>query len=300
MPKVVINPFRYTQDFKAGEKIAICLPIEDVPEAHLGEIGFSLPLQINESVVPTYGLNQKTIDNCDGEIVLRKDLPLEPYYVETPYTVTDWGGYEHSGVNYIRRERYQREYKDAFNISLSICKAKDKLYVSAPPITLSEENKEKIKFTMNLMLSLFGDFVVLTNLFESAPKILRKNYEILRPGTKSPSEMKRILGEISGSDNSKEYASFLYGRMLHLLQYSVDETITVGTQGFRGYYAIKTKKYFVLECCYTGNATYLFGLDQDWESITRFTKQEVILGSLCKKRIYHNKSWKRSISAEMV
>lgn len=62
----------------------------------------------------------------------------------------------------------------------------------------------------------------------------------------------------------------------------------IGSQSFHGYYAIKTKKYWVVESNYTNNATYIF--DENWEKYVKLTKQEVINNDLCIQRLYHNEN----------
>lgn len=65
----------------------------------------------------------------------------------------------------------------------------------------------------------------------------------------------------------------------------------IGSGGFNRYivFGFIDKNIYVLESVDVNNATYI--LENDWESISKLTKAEILNQNLHKDRIVHSKSW---------
>ena len=223
----------------------------------------------------------------NGKEIIRKDLPRDEEYVQSIHWKTiDWGGYEHEGDSLITRYRYRREYSLAFNESLSITKNSDDQIIVCSNL-FNIDDKERIKFVINMFLSIFGEFCIVDEMLKFQ-KVEKKNFTFLRPGNITKEQLKAFIGNCRKKLDSAEN-NLILQRFEFLNKFNILDTIMVGNQGFYGYYAIKTRNYWVVECNYINNATYLF--DEKWEDYVKLTKQEVISGNLCKKRIYHNLNW---------
>ncbi len=289
--KHIINVDRYIYKCK-DKKIVIAKIVKEEDLPVLKKIGFSVPLIINESITPNSNYNKLTLENVNGKEIIRKDLPRDEEYVQSVHWKTiDWGGYEHEGDSLVTRLRYRREYCKAFNEKLNILKnSEGHIIVCSNEFTV--ENKERIKFVINLFLSIFGEFQVIDESL-NFPKIEKKNFVFLRPGELSKDQLKAIIGNNNKKLNSAEN-NLIWQRFEFLNKFNELDKIMVGEQGFHGYYALKTKNYWVVECNFTNNATYLF--DDKWEDYVKLTKQQVINANLCKKRVYHNNNWETEMS----
>ncbi len=295
--KKIIKPFNHTKEYSFGEDIVIGVNLREEEEVIAQNIGFSIPLVEGECVVPRYNINIKTKENIDGKAFLLRDLPKEPYYVELPWTAIDKWGNMHSGINIVTRYRFQKGYTEAYNIELIVSKKEDGRYIiHSNAIKLMIENEDKIKFIMNLFLSLFGRIEIYNNKLKDRVKAKHVNFEILRPGTVSRNDLLEIFKRSTNSKNN-DVIKLIMKRFEFLNQFNVNDYIVIGKNSFYGYYALQTKKCWILECNFTNNATYIFG--DDWEELSKLTKQQVINNSLCKKRIFHTITWEENIKSQM-
>jgi len=73
------------------------------------------------------------------------------------------------------------------------------------------------------------------------------------------------------------------------------EFVAIGQAGFEGYlvFGFPAKNLFILESLYTGNATYIF--EENWETLSKLTKAEILRDGLQKERIIHREGWERNI-----
>ena len=158
--KFIKNPFKYTKEFKSNETIMICYSTENVTKETLKKLGFTVPLVINEKIIPSISFNNKTKDNIKGEYIARLDLPRIDLYYESTHGYVD--GKKFTIKNKKRKIGVARQYdhKEPYNISLSIKEYDNEFYICTNPMKNAEENKDVLKFAMNLMLSIFGDFTI--------------------------------------------------------------------------------------------------------------------------------------------
>lgn len=284
------NVDKYLNPYKNLDKITIAKVVKQEDLPILQKLGFTIPLVQNEAIVPN-PINRLTLENIEGKCIIRKDLSQdEPYEQTIHWKTVDWGGHEHYGYSTIIRYRYRREYAQAFNVEFIIRKnSKEEYYVCSNIINVAE--KDKIKFIINLFLSIFRDFLILDEKLNGLV-IKKLNFTFLRPGILSREKLREILDKRKKQEPIEN--SIVLDRFDFLNQYNDTDTIMVGHQGFYGYYAIKTKRYWVVECNFMNNATYLF--DDKWEQYVQLTKQQVINGGLCVKRVYHNSNWESEMS----
>ena len=289
--KYIINVDKYIYKSK-NNKIVIAKMVKEEDRSILEKIGFSAPLTFNESITPKTNYNKLTLENVNGKEIIRRDLPRDEEYVQSVHWKrVDWGGYEHEGDRLVTRLRYRREYSLAFNEKLNLIKNNDGQILVCSN-SLPVDDKERIKFVINLFLSIFGEFQVVDETLKFQ-RIEKKNFTFLRPGELTKEQLKTIIGNNRKKLNSAEN-NLILQRFEFLNKFNELDTIMVGNQGFYGYYAIKTKKFWVVECNYINNATYLF--DDKWEEYVKLTKQEVINGNLCKTRVYHTQNWEEEIT----
>jgi hypothetical protein len=69
----------------------------------------------------------------------------------------------------------------------------------------------------------------------------------------------------------------------------------IGQAGFRGYivFGFSDRDIFFLESMYFGNATYVF--EDNWETLSKMTKAEILNHNLQKDRIIHREGWENRV-----
>jgi hypothetical protein len=58
-------------------------------------------------------------------------------------------------------------------------------------------------------------------------------------------------------------------------------------------FGFENKDFFILESIYTGNATYVLG--ENWEEISKLSKDEILNQDLHQERIIHYQNWESEI-----
>lgn len=289
----IINIERYLIGFKQEEKIRIGTKVNKENIGLIKRIGFNPQLQVGETVIPNGELSKKALENVEGKYIIRKDLPKETAERYSEWPVTDWGGNEHWVSGFIPYQRYQRQHlaPTLYEMMLIEDSNNDKWIVSGELINI-EKNYNTIKDIANLFLSIFGECEVLNQQFEKPIKKIRTlSWEILRQGEITKERINSIINE-----NVSKSKKNMYKRNVQKLLETCDETIAIGKQEFRGYivFEYKKKNITVLESFMPNNATYILG--EDWESISKLSKTEVLNQKLYKKRIYHYSDWEEKIS----
>lgn len=288
----IINPKNYLTFVKNQNAFIIATKVKDCDNSLLSKLGFSTPLIVDESIIPN-PITGKTNENLNGKVIVRNDLePNEPYRRLFHWKCTDWNGDEHEGYTIKVRYRYPRQYLPAYNESMTIRKdSQNELWICSD--ILSIDNMPRVKFVMNLFANTFSTFEVLEKDLCLTKKIIKQNFWFLKPGTLTKDELEKVICQ--GNKNKSAENIKAWERYQTIEPFMVTNDIMVGSQGFYGYYAVKTKNYWVLESNKVNNATYLF--DDMWKEYVKLDKQKVLKGKLCKKRVYHTNNWKQEISS---
>lgn len=288
--KRIICPKNYLTFVKDQNSFIVATRVKNCNSNLLEKLGFSIPLKVNESIKPN-PITGKTNENINGKIVVRKDLaPNEPYIRVFHWKCTDWNGDEHEGFTTKVKYRYPRQHLPAYNESMTIREdSQNELWICSD--ALSIDDLPRVKFVMNLFANTFHTFEILEKDLSLAKKIIKQNFWFLRPGTINREDLEKIICQ--GNKNKSAESIKAWERFQTIEPFMVANEIMVGSQGFYGYYAVKTKNYWVLESNKINNATYLF--DDNWSDYVKFDKQQVIHGKLCQKRIYHTQNWKQDI-----
>lgn len=259
-------------------------------------LGFSNPLIENEQIIPNSSANKATHINSDGKEIIRRDLPKEKFYVYYNLELPNFGDYSrgtHTVSGSFERERYPREHTSPFCLNLILRKKDDEIYICSDELTSTTHSDESLALLINLFRFSFGDIPMMASDFIDAtlPKVRKVEWELLRQGTREEIA-KNILTRIVGK-NHLERAAY-QSRYEFVIKKSVDNVVFQGNNGFEGYFCVKTKSHFVMECIYTNNATYVLKNDDNWEEISQKTKLEVINHNLA-TRLYHTTNWEENL-----
>ncbi|KPV94636.1 hypothetical protein AN214_03353 [Pseudoalteromonas sp. P1-9] len=275
---------------KGCKEIKLAHKVSHDIEEKLFAIGFDNELSIGDYLIPDV-VGKVTELNAHGKLVVRKDLPLETHPRSYYRTWQDWHGREHSGIQTRNIEMYPREYQPAFEETLHVVDIDQDKYVATDSINLIESNESRNIHLANLMLECFGSFEVIDSKSGNivSAKVKQLHWDILPPGKYPWSKAKSLVGEVTKKlkDSDKGVVDI---RMEKITKYNPD-FIATGRAGFNGYfiYGFSSKGVYVLESIYLDNATYIFG--NNWEQLSKLTKNQIINGEIEHKRIVHDKAW---------
>jgi hypothetical protein len=297
----VRNVERYLGFINPGTNITLGLSDINRFIDKLSQCGFSHSLEIGEMVLPNAILGPISQFNAEGKFIKHKDQPMETAYRMVEWHWTEFRGrYDTEDMTDWRDvpyKRYPRTYVPAPSIELQIAANPQGLPVLiTEPIQYIEDNFEKIRHIINLLLELFGECQIFGDGLEQIinTPIKRLNWKILPPGRypwERLEEHVRPLIEQARQGNR----ALIEDRFRTVNDYH-PEFHAIGQAGFYGYvvFGFPTKGLFVFESIFTGNATYVF--DENWEALSKLTKAEILSEQLQRDRIIHLRGWHERIS----
>jgi len=185
-------------------------------------------------------------------------------------------------------------------VEFTVFKINDSNIIASGPVVYMETNKEKVIHIINLYLEIFGECQFFTEELNDIINLpIRKiNWQILPPGELPWQELKESIGYLvkAAPEGNQSFHEF---RLETINSYKPDFA-AVGRGGFQGYIVLgfNSKKLFVFESLYYGNATYIF--KNDWVDLSQKTKAEILDQNLQDDRIIHASSWKKDIGKWLV
>lgn len=257
-------------------------------EAEVKKIGFK-NLELGERIIPNVSGTNSKLNVTTKEII---ELPKvkEKVTHTLPYDIRDWHGNPHSGVYNRTFIRWKRKKIGCYNEQLEIKQIIDDKYVISTRLISHNEQKQTIKYLLNLMLEIGKAIELVDSKTVPILKSKKVNWKILPPGNMPWDRYyeltKRKMQKYTQTEIKciKERYDFLV---------SLDpKSIICGSDEFSGYFIAELNpNLYICESIFLGNAIYV--LDKGWEEISKLTKKEIIKGNLSKKRIIHNGDWKK-------
>lgn len=271
-------------------KVRFTVKIKDISTVLLIELGFDEHPNVGDYLIPSL-IGKFTVFNANGDIKIRKDLPMEPESVMFYGASRDWQGGIHHGIRTRTMDKYPREYIPAPSETLEIIMIKNELYISSSEVNLDDPDETRNIHVTNIMLECFSEFEIfdVDNEEIVGPKIKRLQWDVLPPGEYPWEKSKSIISKVTENIDEKD-KKVIEHRMKVISQRKPDFLAT-GRAGFIGYfvYGFKGKNTYVLESIHLDNATYIF--NSDWEALSQLTKSQIIKSDLQHKRIIHNGKW---------
>lgn len=287
--KRINNIYRYINKEEIDNIKQLRVKVDELSQDKVINIGFSKKLEVGEMVVPKV-IGPITYFNVYGKKIINKN-EKEDRDIYRPYHIMDWHGQYHDGIAYERRKCYKREFINPYEMELIIVGQKETKYVTNKEIS---KDANKLKFAMNLLLEIFGEFEIVYNEEKiNYGKIKRLNWNVL-PRGKYPWE--KLYPYIKNNlDNMQETkAKIAKNNIEKITQYN-PKFVAIGRSGFSGYiiYGFNKENKVILESMEIDNATYV--LNENWENISKLTKAEILKNNLHEKRIIHTKRWNEEI-----
>lgn len=281
---------------KEGESFYIGVEMTPFVKEKLLTMGFSENLEVGEQVLPS-GNGKVTTYNARGSIMQLKFLPKETVYREQ-YRTWVFNKKEYSGWISIPYKRYQRKQIKPPSQELLICDVEHRKLVISQQLKNNADGQKTIKHIIHLFVELFGGCEILKeDLKSSIPpttKIKKLNWTFLPKGEYPFSKIKEdIISTIN--HRSTEYKKRIEDR-LGVINDMLPDFIAIGKGGFNGYliFGFEEQSIYILESLNIDNATYILESD-DWESISKLSKAEILHNNYEKERIIHTKNWKNKV-----
>jgi hypothetical protein len=300
--KRIRNIRSYAGFLKEGEKVIIGIKNIERYKDVLAKIGFTSNLETGESVLPSVVFGPISSFNAEGKYIKHKDQPMETAYRTVEWHWSQWDGpynrIEQSKLIDVPYKRYPRSFIDPPSVEFTIYKdKKNEVVLGGPIIEYSGNNELYLTHLVNLFLEIFGECQFLKDdlaEFVKAP-LRRLNWRVLPPGPMPWDQLHKKIEPLikvapKGNQPVIEY------RLETISDHKPDFT-AIGEAGFNGYIILgfNSRKIFICESLYYGNATYIF--NEQWETLSRKTKAEIIGKNLQKDRIIHRgEGWEDKIN----
>ena len=286
-----IQSSSYFSSATVGKPIRI--KVENVAKfpAQLKAFGFRETDESGTIILPSI-CNRYAARNAEPYFTVNKTLPKEEYTQTVFWTRHEWAGRDETRevteLAFISRKRYHRDYFAPFSVNFMYV-AEDEPYIISEDITYIPENTDKLLNTVNMVLAAFGECVLD---FEEVPREIRHqrlNWDILPPGEYPWPRAKETLEKITKRYTKTQRVLML--RNCEAIYNANPDFVAYGRSGFKGYavFGFSKKNIYVLESVFPNNATYVLG--EDWETISKLSKAEILSQNLHKSRIVHSKNW---------
>ncbi|WLI90079.1 hypothetical protein Q4S45_02840 [Massilia sp. R2A-15] len=290
----------HLQDFKVGDQIYIILPDSNRHLEKLGELGYTIPLQAGEYLLPSGKFGRASRRNANGFEIIHRDRPKEVRYQQIQWTWKERHGVdtvEKTGIKERPYYRYPRTQTPPYSLELRIEKNKSgDFIIAAGPIKLADmEAQLDLTNAIHMFVEIFGEcYLSVKPIGEAAPVVRRQlNWEILPRGAwpreKIVEAMERVINQATASNQI-----VLRSRFNEIAAHRPNFTAT-GRNGFSKYVVHGWEKanLYLLESTEVNNATYV--LKDNWEAVSAMTKANILHTNAHHARMVHRESWFRDL-----
>ncbi|NMC64289.1 MAG: hypothetical protein GYA55_14085 [SAR324 cluster bacterium] len=297
--KRIFNLKNYLPPVLKGKAIAPFVYHSSRIEERLKAIGFTQDVSHGEMVLPTV-MGPISRYNAQGRQIVRRDLPKETASRQVEWHWIEWHGkdrVERSDICDLYYERYPRDFLPPPSLELRIVPTETgQKIITTTSFIFCDENNESILLAINLFLEIFGECEISVD-SKYLPCLPQKklNWTILPRGKRIWPELKTDLKKVISSAPRGNWP-VIEARFYEINNYGPD-FVAIGDAGFRGYliFGFPNRNLYLLESAYFGNATYVF--ENDWETLSKLTKAEILNEKLQKDRIIHIKGWEQKVKA---
>lgn len=285
------------------EGVKIIVGVKDIGRYKeiLTRIGFTDQLEPGESLLPPNYFGSVSDFNAEGKYIKHTDQPMETAHRTREWHWKEWNGpydrIDRSKFVDVPYRRYPRSFVAPPSTEITIYKKKNgEIVMGGPIIEYSGKNKSDLVHIINLFLEIFGECQLFTEDLDEFIKtpVIRLNWRVLPQGPMPWLQLHQKLTPLIkkapvGNQSFIEYR-------LETISNDKPDFTAIGEGGFRGYiiFGFNSKKVFICESLYYGNATYIF--NEGWESLSKKTKAEILDNNLQDDRIIHRgEGWKEKI-----
>ena len=275
-----------------GKKLTLAVALEQ-NSSKAEKIGFTGSPKTGDTTLPK-PVGAATRFNAYGKDKILRNQEKETLYRTMEWTHIEWRGRDEkeevTSLVDVPYKRYPREHIDGYEHELTIKEKDGKLLVTLIGyITYDRANEDRLLAAINVFLEIFGYVEVYDEQISTIPspeELRRLSWTVLPKGEKlTEAQLKDVLSK------SKRVRPVELLRQERISSFKPDIR-AVGMGGFTGYviYVFSTKHIAILESIRYGNATYVIA-SNNWEELSKMTKQQLLAKSLVKQREIHTKGW---------
>lgn len=291
---------RYLDSSNYNRTFILGVQVDSLDDPILGRIGFSTETSVGDVVLPVSDLGPVSRYNTEGKVIVHKGERMETAYRQAEWRWQEWRGRynteEQSRIVDVPYKRYPRTFIPPPSVELTIGKtAAGRFAVLSPRIELNESTKVSMTHIINLFLEIFGRCEIFSDSLEemvSSP-LRRLNWRILPPGKYPWPRLKAQIDQLLQfvSEGNRKVIEY----RLEVINSYGPAFYAIGQAGFKGYIVLgfPDRNLFFLESIYFGNATYVFA--ENWETLSKMTKAEIITQDLHVDRIIHRQGWQQRV-----
>lgn len=258
------------------------------------QIGLTWPLALGETILPSI-IGPVTRFNAQGREIPQRDKPKETHYRDMEFTRNEWHGKDRVEVTdcvWIPYQKYPRKNILPPGLEITVTQSPDgTVSLAAKSFKCTTSNFKDIEHAVNVFLEIFG----ICNVYlrgqnpQVIPAVKKLNWKILPPGKYPWEVLKKAIIDNQLRQRPNTFAATL-NRFEKIAALQPD-FMAQGQGGYQGYvvFGFNAKNIFVLESQRVNNAIYI--LDENWETLSQFTKAEILAGKKNIARIIHNPNW---------
>lgn len=275
----------------AVPNVPVYIRVENVGrfDSKLKAFGFKESDPNGTTILPC-GVNRCAKKNAEPFYTIDKSLPLEDYTQTVYWTRYEWAGRGElnpvTEFSFITKKRYHRNYYAPYSVNFTLITEADTPYIVSDPILYSDDNKDKLLNTVNILLGFFGECTVDFEEQERETKRVIVNWDIFPKGEYPWGDIKDTLKKITKGYSNTRTEMML--RNCEAIYAKKPDFVAYGRSGFKGYavFGFRDRNLYVLESALPNNATYI--LQNDWETISQLSKAQIIV-SRTTQRTHHSR-----------
>ena len=296
--------------FGNSEIVAACtqqFKLDDVKNGALLRYGITIPdagviVGLKGIFEPAPNAGRFSLRNCRNTVIIHTSEPKIP--TELNGVATDWYGEQHP-FTYIR-DCYRRSivFPKHIKIASEITRVElDSVVVAfrvnEPLRSSSPDFQSRLLSGLNLLQENVGtcDIERANTNMSQYQHLLRANWRIFPPGALTNMELAcRVYGRSARQLDAKQIME-IQSRYDFLMSLGAKEII-VGMDSFNGYIGAKfDDDIVVFDNVRFGNAVYI--LREDWETLSKKTKHELLQMKGVAYRIPHLQGWRHKVSQRL-
>lgn len=138
-----------------AKRLRFTVLLEDVSKELRKTLGFDEKPTVGDYLFPTV-IGKNTAFNANGNVKVKRDLPMESESVMFYGASRDWHGGIHYGIKTRTIKKYPREYIPAPSETLEIIDIAGRSYISSSELTLIDSDEKRNIHVTNVMLECFS------------------------------------------------------------------------------------------------------------------------------------------------
>lgn len=289
--------------FKSGERLV--LGVDDLGrfDEIMAKLGFKVPLVAGQSVLVASHWSKAAEINSEGWVEVHKDEPMETAHRQVIWHWRMKRGWDYEDAHRlvdVPYQRYPRTQHPPLGLELAVQQRDDgSMILCFEPFEAKKSNDFAIKNSVNLLIDVFGECSVFdADRQHLLPgKIVRLNWTILPEGDQLWQALSKAVDHVTARKSSKEKEVITY--RFDVIKNLKPDFAATGEHGFAGYviFGFSQWNLYLLESLFFGNATYALG--QDWKSLSKLSKAQLIQNDLHEFRVIHSASWQDDLGIEL-